>query len=63
VFFVLENPEDFAGLFLEAMQPFSGGGLGQFNVKDKDPALSHDRTGESPANRVPPADFTPFLGE
>jgi hypothetical protein len=45
------------------MQPFTGGGLGQFNVKDKDPALSHDRTGESPANRVPPADFHALLGK
>src|SRR6185503_8488791 len=63
VFFVAENPENLARLFLEAMQPFAGGGLGQFNVKDKDPALSHDRTGESTANRVSPADFHALLGE
>src|SRR5207253_10516506 len=55
--FIDINPKYLAGLFVEAMQALSRRGFGQFHIKDKRAALSHDGARESTADRVAPFDF------
>jgi hypothetical protein len=53
--FIDISPKDLARLLLEAMHTLPDGGFGQFRIQHEHSALSHHRTGESAADRVPPA--------